>query len=183
MKRFAPAALLLVGSACASGASGERVVDTDVTLRGAIAGDAARDQIRLTSASGASIVAIEAGVDRVWSVLPSVYQELGLPISTTDPAQKVILTLNQRIARIDGKRLSTFFRCAGAYGNSADNGNTTVTVRTQVQAATAGSVVRIEVQAQSNETGATTAGSCGTMGALERLVASRVQERAAAAGQ
>jgi hypothetical protein len=180
MKRIAPAGLLLL-VACASGHGPQRTDLTDLAVRGSATGDAVREDVRLTTSPGTAAMTLPAPVDAVWALMPAVYAELGLPVTATDPSQKVIVSQNQRLARIDGRRLSSYFRCGGTYGNNADNGNTLVYVKTQIMPNPEGATARVEVRALATEPGATTAGECGSIGSLERLIVTTIQQMSSAA--
>ena len=177
-----PLILLLLG-ACAS--SGGRMTESvgiaSATVRSGEATGAPLASVQVTTQSGTGSVTLDAPADRVWALLPAVFLELGIPLSQTDNAQKLLVASNQRVTRIGGKRLSTYFRCGGVYGDNADSGNTYVTTRTQVSTGADGkTLVRTEVRAAASAEG-TTVGECGSTGLLERAIGEAIQAKSAAA--
>jgi hypothetical protein len=129
-----PLALLLV-TACASGRSaaptGGESQNTVRVVNGAGAGSAT---LTTTSSYQALVDALPASADRVWALMPAVYQELGIDFTTVDQATRVIgndeLKLRQRIGR---EPLSRFVSCGSENGReNADSYEVTMRVRTQV---------------------------------------------------
>ena len=177
------AILLIVG--CASASRNDivdgRVNDTGVSIANSGTGSAVMPDMRLTTRPGFRVAELTATPDSVWALLPTLYGELGIPVSTLDNAQKVLVALNTRVTRIGGRRLSTYFDCGGTYSNNADSGNAYVTVRTQILPATTGtgSIARVEVRAVAGASGGVTVGECGSKGTLEQLIVTSVAERLA----
>jgi hypothetical protein len=177
------AALLLLLGACASSGGGmiQSTGISSATVRSGEATGAPLASVQVTNTAGMGSVTLDAPADRVWALLPAVYLELGIPLSQTDNAQKLLVASNQRVTRIGGKRLSSYFRCGGVYGDNADSGNTFVTARTQVSAAADGkTLVRTEVRAAAAAEG-TTVGECGSTGLLEKAIGEAIQAKSAAA--
>jgi hypothetical protein len=183
MNRSIACALLLPLAGCASsGPMTESVGIANAAIQTGTTGASTTQDVQITSRPGLGSVTLDATVDRVWGVLPSVYLELGIPLSQTDNAQKLLVAQNQRVSRIGGKRLSTYFRCGGTYGDNADGGNAYVTARTQVLAAADGkTMARTEVRAAASGDG-TTVGECGSTGLLERAIGEAIQAKIAAGG-
>ena len=69
----------------------------------------------------------------VWAVLPSVYEELGVPESLIDPIRKELGNRGYRARRIEGKRMSQYFRCGNSMtGALADEYNLVASVVTRI---------------------------------------------------
>jgi len=47
----------------------------------------------------------------VWSVLPSVYEELGIPVTQRDPAQMILGNPGHDVRTIQGKRMASYLDC------------------------------------------------------------------------
>ena len=175
-------ALALLLGACSSsvGTMTESMGIADASIRTGNQGSTTLQDVQITNRPGLGTAVIEATPDRVWAVLPAVYAELGIPLSQTDPSQKLLSAQNARISRIGGKRLSTYFRCGGTYGDNADSGNAYVTARTQVITAADGkTLARTEVRAAASAEGMTM-GECGSTGLLEKAIGDAIAARAAA---
>ena len=182
MRRSIVCSLALLLGACApsGGTMRESMGVSDAAIRTGNQGSTTLQDVQITSRPGLGTVAVEATPDKVWSVLPAVYAELGIPLSQTDPAQKLLSAQNARVSRVGGKRLSTYFRCGGVYGDNADGGNAYVSARTQVFVANDGkTMARTEVRAAASGDG-TTMGECGSTGLLEKAIGDAIAARAAA---
>jgi hypothetical protein len=172
--------LLLGGCAASTGTMTESMGIADASIRTGNQGSTTLQDVQITNRPGLGTAVIEATPDRVWAVLPAVYAELGIPLSQTDPSQKLLSAQNARISRIGGKRLSTFFRCGGTYGDNADSGNAYVSARTQVLTGNDGkTLARTEVRAAAAAEG-TTMGECGSTGLLEKTIGDAISAKAAA---
>ena len=179
MKTSMICALALVLGACAppGGTMGESMGVADAAIRTGNQGSESVQDVQITTRPGLANVIIDAPADRVWAVLPAVFAELGIPLSQTDPAQKLLSAQNARISRIGGRRLSTYFRCGGVYGDNADGGNAFVSARTQVFTGSGGeTVARIEVRAAAAGEG-TTMGECGSTGLLEKAIGDAIRAK------
>jgi hypothetical protein len=180
-RSMTPLLLLLLGACASSGEMTQSVGIASATIRSGEATGAPLAQVQVTTQAGMGSVTLDAPADRVWALLPAVYLELGIPLSQTDNAQKLLVAMNQRVSRIGGKRLSTYFSCGGVYGDNADSGNTYVTARSQVSATADGkTLVRTEVRAAAAAEG-TTVGECGSTGLLEKAIGEAIQAKSVAA--
>ena len=179
MNRSITSMLVFLLGACASqGQMTESMGIANAGIQTGNAGSTTLQDVQITNRAGMGTVTLDVPADRVWAVLPAVFLELGIPLSQTDPAQKLLVAQNQRVSRIGGKRLSTYFRCGGTYGDNADSGNAYVTVRTQVLAGAEGkTTARTEVRAAASAEG-TTVGEGGSTGLLERAIGDAIQAKA-----
>jgi hypothetical protein len=182
MKRSIACALTFLLGACAAstGTMTESIGISDTSIRSGNQGMETLTDVQITNRPGLGSIVIAATPDRAWAVLPAVYAELGIPLSQTDPSQKLLVAQNARVSRIGGKRLSTYFRCGGTYGDNADSGNTYVTARTQVLVGNDGkTVARTEVRASASGEGMTV-GECGSTGLLEKAIGDAIAAKATA---
>lgn len=127
-----PLMLALALGACASSGSttGDRTVEGRTTVGGAGFGS-----VQLYTEPGTGERNIRANVADVWAVLPGAYEQLGIPVGYTEEGRKELGNRGYRARRIDGARMSKYFRCGTSMtGALADEYNLTVTVRTRVTA-------------------------------------------------
>jgi hypothetical protein len=94
------------GGAARSGAAAPQVVNAPTARGGAIA---ARDREMVVAAVG-------AGPADVWPLVVQAYAEIGFPADDIDPASRIATATNQRVRRLAGKSMSTYFNCAGPFG-------------------------------------------------------------------
>ena len=74
---------------------------------------------------------IEAKLVEVWEILPSVYERLEIPVTLSDPGRKELGNRGYRARRIEGARMSKYFRCGtGMMGALADDYDITLSVLT-----------------------------------------------------
>lgn len=129
---------------------------------------------------GGSSHQVGATPDRVWAVLPAVYQGLGIAVGTSLPEAKTIgntrLVLNRTLA---GKPLSVFLSCGdGPTGTPlADSYRVDMALVTMLNP-TPGGGTRVETRVGASATNRAVSGasvSCGTTGRLEALIAERIK--------
>jgi len=87
--------------------------------------------------------------NRVWSVLPAVFNTLGVPTRTMEPAAYTIGLESGRVARIEGGRLSLHLECGnGILGPNADHYDVTMTLLVQLGGhASGGTTIRTTLDA------------------------------------
>lgn len=121
-------------------------------------------------------------VDEVWSVLPAVYAELGIPLSLNEPANKTLGNLGWRtrrqIARVPMQR---YLDCgsSGTIAN-AETYNITMTITTTAKPNPAGgSVVSTALTATGRNpvTSSTSDVRCASTGDLEIRIRDMVQKK------
>lgn len=134
-------------------------------------------EVRVTSAD------VAAPVQRVWQVLPAVYQELGLA-ATADAAARTVRTQGVMARRFQDEPAARFFDCGrGQFGvDIAAQYEVRFSVRTTVQPGATPGTARLETGVEAsarNPTGSANAlmSVCHTRGRLEELVAARVRAR------
>lgn len=136
--------------------------------------------LQLTRDAAITTGAVLASPDKVWLAVPEVYATLELPVTEVDSPSRLIASTRQRVRRIGGKSIASYFNCPGTYGNAANNADVRVVVRTQVlpgQAETS-SLVRTEVEARAKSaTGAQSGVTCSTNGSLEKRIIEAIAAR------
>jgi hypothetical protein len=124
---------------------------------------------------------VDAPAERVWPLVAQVYAELRLPDAAVDSAGRVVAVSGERLRRIGGRSISSYFECGARYGNSASEYDVYVSVSTRVLADGGITRVRTTVSAHARGAGANaTTLVCNGNGALEALIAERIRGRLAA---
>ena len=134
---------------------------------------------------GGSSHQVAAAPDRVWEVMPAVYQGLGIAVGTSLPDSKTIgnvrLDLNRVLA---GQPLSTFVNCGeGPTGTPvADSYRVTMALLTTLAPAGNGAT-RVETRVNASAVNRAVSGArvnCATTGRLEALIAERIKNQTGA---
>jgi hypothetical protein len=181
-----PRSLLLVAAtaACASGGAPAPGPSGPITQSIGVAGTS--DRMTISSGGAApTIHAVNATPDRVWRVMPAVFDSLGVPLTRVDPAQRVIgndgFKVRQRLRNVP---LSRFLDCGQTQiGPNADSYEVFITLLVQVRptqdAVTASSLVTTFEASARPLTFSQGYSRCSTRGALEArlLEAVRAQLR------
>lgn len=179
-------ALYLIG--CAGGPaprrSEPRVVDTtgDLASPGA-AQTRPAETIRISNESSVSAHVVEAPLERVWTALQEVYQELELPVSRFEPAEGFIGNDGFNVRRIDGRRMSRYLDCGqGMTGPHADDYAITMSLYTVVDTHGQGTelVIDLDAMGRPRDTAGNTV-HCVSEGRLEALILERLEARLARA--
>lgn len=169
MHRFtlpALAALALAGCASTSEIPEYRTDRSNVSVQT----NTGSSDMQLTHEAAVSSEVIAASADQLWRALPGVYQAVGLPINGADSNARLVAT-SERVRRIDGKNMSTYFNCPGPYGNLAGSGDVYLVLRTQIlPGSDAQATVRHEVEAVARASSGSNQVRCNSRGALERLI-------------
>lgn len=185
MRRPLSAALVLMTAACSTGAVGSTPTTTGRT-----------DRV-VTSSGGSGVSLNTANVDndirllstgtaaQVWSVLPLVYEELGIPLTIKNDARKLIGNESWRTRRQIGRvPMQRYLNCgrSGTIEN-AETYQITLSIMTSVTVnPSGGSVVGTILQATGRNpvTSSTQDVRCVSMGDLEIRIRDMVQTRVAA---
>lgn len=146
------------------------------TTRVEMPGGFAAYEVRTTADDRAVEATFRATTDRLWSVLPSVYDSLGIRLTTMNTAGRTLGMQNSRLRRrLGGEAMSRSLSCGtGITGeDNADSYDVFVTVMSAVEPSGGDrAVLRTWVQANARATG--TSGNpvrCGSSGWLERRIA------------
>ncbi|HXD49154.1 MAG TPA: hypothetical protein VN600_10285 [Gemmatimonadaceae bacterium] len=100
--------------------------------------------IDMTSNSDPKVASIAAPIERVWALLPSVYDSLGIPIGHVNSTTRTIGNTGLKIrTRLGKEYLSTYIDCGRSQiGESADSYDVVLTIFTQADS-TAGGETRV----------------------------------------
>jgi hypothetical protein len=187
MRRPISAALLLVTAACGATSSVPSPASTP----------AVRTERVVTSSGGSGVSVNTANVDnnirllstgtaaQVWSVLPQVYEELGIPLTIKDDARKTIGNEGWRTRRQIGRVPMQRYIDCGRSGTieNAETYTINLSIITTVTANSGGgSVVGTIIQATGRNpvTSSTQEVRCVSMGDLEIRIRDMVQAKVAA---
>jgi hypothetical protein len=181
--RFVSGLCLLVVVACASsgGAGSSPSASADQTMRVVGAGGASSLTMSAGDMSAARTLAFTP--DQIWRVLPAVFDSLGIPMQTVDPAKHQIGASSFAVRhRLKNVALSRYLDCGSAQmGSAADDYDVRLSVLVDVQpvdekhsrlTATVDAVAKPANYAQDYA-------RCLTRGALENRVFSLVNARLA----
>jgi hypothetical protein len=137
---------VLVLAACASGSHPESARPTSESVR--VVGETGLN-IRMAGSDGAATGTVAFAPDKVWTILPTVYDSLGIPVATLDPTRHLIGNTGFKAYQRLGKTsLSKLIDCGKTQGfPSADSYDIYLNVTTQVQPKDEGSVVSTLVEA------------------------------------
>jgi hypothetical protein len=178
MHRVILISTLMLAAGCASGAQPEVAIRTRTAVN-EVSAPSHTLTLQTTRTINYSSESLTASPDDVFRLLPQVYGDLGLPVTQIDPNTKVVAGVNQRVRRVGGKSMSTFFNCGGSYGNAASRDDVYLTARTQIlPSPDGGTEARTEVDAQSKASTSSTRTQCGSTGELEKLIGAALRERA-----
>lgn len=188
MRQATFALLTLALSACATttaetdGAAAPRTTSVSIPSSGGT-GAAGSTNISVTryGSSGPSVAVLGASADAAWQALPQVYQELGIPMGTQDPAQRLFGNRKVVASRQLGKQpMSRIVSCGNtAFGAPvADTYRIQLSVLTTVKAQESGSRLETSVQATASQPGVSgSAVECASTGWLEERIATGVKAR------
>lgn len=189
--RHVPLALILVSAACSSAPGG-----ADPATIPPVVATVQTDRI-VTSSGGSGVSVTAANLDntirlrstgsvaQVWSVLPSVYADLGIPLTVKDDNRKMIGNEGWRTRRSVGRVPMQRYLDCGRSG-TIENAETYQIIMTIVTTVSAnpggGSTVGTIVSAVGRNpvTSSTQDVRCASIGNLEIRIRDMVQERVAA---
>ena len=139
-------------------------------------------EVRTTSDDRAVEATYATTTDKLWGVLPAVYDSLGIRLTTMNSAGRTLGVQNARMRRrLGGEAISRSLSCGtGITGeDNADSYDVFVTVMSAVEPRGGDrAVLRTWVQATARATGTASAPvRCGSTGWLERRIAQLAAER------
>jgi hypothetical protein len=138
---------VLTLAACASGGSHpESARPASESVR--VVGETGLN-IRMAGSEGAAMGTVAFAPDKVWGVLPAVFDSLGIPIGTLDPQRHLIGNTGfNAYQRLGKTSLSKLIDCGRTQGfPSADSYDVYLQITTQVTPKDAGSAVSTLVEA------------------------------------
>jgi hypothetical protein len=100
--------------------------------------------IDLASSSNPKVASVAAPIERVWTLLPAVYDSLGIPIGNVNSTTRTLGNTGLKIrTRLGKEYLSTYIDCGRSQiGESADSYDVVLTIFTQADS-TAGGETRV----------------------------------------
>ena len=127
-------------SACASSQGSSGPPPPDQTIRIPTTGGGRGATLAIASSTSPSVKTVTATAERIWSVLPAVYDSLGIPVTDRDPTTHTIGTSLFKIRRRLGDvPLSRYLDCGSTQGApSADSYEILMSIKTRVQPAASG---------------------------------------------
>lgn len=182
MRDFTRTTLLLLVAACASGGAASTPITTGpaqqtMTVSGGSGGTAS---ITMTHDAETQSHLLTARPDRVWAVLPAVFDSLGIPVATIDPSSRTIGNTSFKAhGRLKGVPLSRYIDCGTLtqIGPNADSYDIMMSLVAQVRPAEGGAsslVIGLEA-AGKPATFSQDYSRCSTKGALETRLTETVQ--------
>lgn len=143
-----------------------------------------RGSMDLTQDASVRQETVAAPSARVWSLMPSVLQDLGVEVRTRDANLAVIGNQEFDAMKLEGRRPSRYFNCGTTpTGAIADRYQVTAYLIVQLDdPADGGTTVTTVLDAFARQRGATANSlHCSSRGRLESLVLERLKERLAGA--
>lgn len=162
-------ALAFLASACASGLAPEpRTEPTLSTVR--IGGG---EPIEFHTEADAGQMVVTAPISVVWTILPDVFEELGIPVNLSDRSVPEMGNNGFRTRRIEGKRLNTYLDCGFSMdGQVANIYDVTISVVARLEEVVEGSTVVTTIVDANAKPNATSGNSvhCTSRGVLEERI-------------
>ena len=180
--RQAMVAACAVLAACASSGQPLDTAPREATTSVETYSEAGTISMRTTRSDPTASFAIAAPPDRVFRVLTTVYEDLGLKVNVLDTQGRRIGVESGRIRRqLGGERLSRYIECGERLGGRvAETDDITFTLLTQVTADGQNSTLRTLVDATARPIGVSgNPITCATTGNLEERVVALVREAVA----
>jgi hypothetical protein len=115
--RTASLLVLLPLAACASGGAGSTATPASQTVT--VVGSQGGTSLTMAGNNSSNVHTLAFGMDQVWRALPFVFDSIGIPVGTLDPAKRNIGNSGFKIrGRLKGVPLSRYIDC----GNSTQIG-------------------------------------------------------------
>ena len=137
--RSAPTLLLMVLAACASSGSTSTLTPAPQTMQ--ISGSTTGGTVTVSGSDVTTAHVIPFAPDKVWRILPSVFDSLGVPVETLDPAKRTIGNSGFKVrGRLKNVPLSRFIDCGNStqVGPNADSYEVNITLLAEVRAGEGG---------------------------------------------
>lgn len=180
-----PTPMLLIGVlACAAGTASVPPDRVSPALPAEVRETSTGVSIRIAAEQLVVETEVEAGIERVWSILPRVYAALGLDGQILDSEARVYGNRRFTKSRVGNARTSDYVRCAfqGAGPSAAGGYRTRLSILTRLESSTGKWTIvssQISGTATSVEGTSTDAVRCVSNGNLERLIARMLADSAA----
>jgi len=181
MRDLTRVALLLLTAACASGGAASTPATAGTVQQSiTVGGTGSTAAITMTHDAETQSHLLTSSPARVWAVLPAVFDSLGIPPATVDPASHTIgNTAFKAHGRLKGVPLSRYIDCGNStqIGPNADSYDIMMSLVAQVRPAEGGaSTLVISLEAAGKPaTFSQDYSRCPTKGALETRLTEAVQ--------
>jgi hypothetical protein len=186
MRCFASLGLLIAVVGCAS-SHPESVRPATESVRVIGGSDGGMGNMRMSSSDGAARVTVAFPLDAVWSILPAVYDSLGIPVSTIDPNRRLIgnpgFTVHKRLGSTS---LARYIDCGRTQGfPSADSYDIYLSITTHAETGKAPGSTAVSTLLEAAGRPMAFAGEytkCSTLGALESAINDALRKKLASKG-
>lgn len=122
---------------------------------------------------------VPVAAELAWGVLPGIYQEIGIPVATSDPNKRLVANPGFEVQRIAGSRMNRWLDCGTSRtGPMANAYQVTLRVQTQLREVAEGTT-EVKSLVAGTALNRSTAGypvSCASREALEVVIADKVAE-------
>jgi hypothetical protein len=131
---------VLVIAACASSKGSSAPPMPDQTIRIPAGGGGTATTLAISSSTSSSTKSLTAPAEKIWNVLPAVYDSLGIPVTDRDPASHAMGNSSFKVRRrIGNVPLSRYLDCGDTQGApSADSYEILLSINSRVQPGEAG---------------------------------------------
>lgn len=131
---------LVLLAACATSKGATAPPTPDQTFRIPTYNNGPGTTLIVASSTAPSVRSIKTTPEKIWNVLPAVYDSLGIPVTERDPATRSIGNASLKIRRdLGGVRLSRYLDCGDTQGSpSADSYEILLSMKTQLTPDAAG---------------------------------------------
>ena len=166
---------LTLSAACASGGGVGGQADQSIHVATGASG------VLRVRGEGAKTAAVALPLERVWRVLPSVYDSLGIGLTDLDPATHILGNSGMKVhTSLGGVGLTKYLDCGSAQGyQSAETYDIQMSIKTGVETtADGGSIVATMIEAAGRPLAF--AGEyvrCTSKGELENAIVARVKQQ------
>lgn len=143
--------------------------------------------MRVAASEGAARVTVAFPIDAVWSILPAIYDSLGIPVSAIDPNQRIIGNPGFKAhKKLGTTSLARYIDCGRTQGfPSADSYDIHLSITTQVQSGPTQSSAAISTLLEAAGRPMAFSGEytrCSSLGALESAINDAVRKKLASKG-
>jgi hypothetical protein len=132
--RVAPTLFLMALAACGNSGSGSSLTPAPQAMP--IAGSPNGATVTVSGNDGSSAHVVLFAPDQVWRMLPSVFDSLGVPVGTLDPAKRTMGNSGFKVrGRLKNVPLSRFIDCGSStqIGPNADSYEVNLTLLAEVR--------------------------------------------------
>src|SRR5688572_4237983 len=152
-----------------------------------IGGDGGMGSMRMSSGEAASTASLAFAPDQVWTILPAVYDSLGIPLSSIDPSRRIVgnpgFKAHQRLGKTS---LGRYIDCGRTQGfPSADSYDIYLSITTHVQSGKTSQSTRMSTLLEAAGRPMAFSGEytkCGSLGSLESAINDAVRKKLANKG-